>query len=137
MVSLSLKNTKIRHFESPRKLICPINPFRIRFPIDWHSNPPGYGTTYFLNKLDNLFPSDASTGKDGTSKGEELKLPVGPITRSQAKKLKSAFQNFVGQFIEDRLGGPALDIKNGFNGETKEKDQPINLIQVCGLEVEA
>ena len=80
---------------------------------------------------------DASTGKDGAIKGEEIKLPVGPITRSRAKKLTSAFQSFVGQFIEDRLGGPAIDSRNGFNGNIKDEDQPINSIQVCGLEVEA
>ena len=76
-------------------------------------------------------------GKDGASKDEELKLPVGPITRLWAKKLKYAFQSFVSQFIEDRLSGPALYIKSGLNGANKEEDQPVNLIQVCGLEVEA
>ena len=76
-------------------------------------------------------------GKDGASKGEELKLPVGPITKTRAKKLKSAFQIFVSQFIEDRLGGLALYIKSGLHGANKEEDQPVNLIQVCGLEEEA
>ena len=47
-------------------------------------------------------PTDASTG-------EELKLLVGPVTRSQVKKPKVAVQTIVGHFIEDRLGGP--DIK--------------------------
>ena len=55
-------------------------------------------------------------------------MPIGPITRTQAKKIKSAFQSFMGQFIEERLGGPAL--------KNKEEDQPINLIQVYGLELE-
>ena len=77
---------------------------------------------------------DASMGKDGASKGEELELSVGPITRSQAKKLKYAFQSFVSQFIKDRLGRPALYITSGAN---KEKDQHVNLIQACGLEEEA
>ena len=72
--------------------------------------------------------------KDGASKGDELELPVGLITRSRAKKLKYALQSFVSQFIENRLGGPALYIKSGAN---KEEDQPVNLIQVCGLEEEA
>ena len=76
-------------------------------------------------------------GKDGASKGEELKLPVGPIKRSRVKKLKYAFQNFVSQFIKDRLGGPALYIKSGLHRVNKEEDQPVNLIQVCGLEEEA
>ena len=66
---------------------------------------------------------------DDSSKGAEPKLPVGPITRTRAKKIKSAFQSFVGQFIEERLGGPTL--------KNKEEDQPINLIQVCGLELES
>ena len=70
-----------------------------------------------------------STGKDGSSKGAKLKLPVGPITRTRAKKIKSAFQSFVGQFLEEKLGKPIL--------KNKEKDQPINLIQVCGLELES
>ena len=72
-------------------------------------------------------------GKDGASKGDELELSVGPITRSRAKKLKYAFQSFVSQFIEDRLGGPAL---YNTSGATKEEDQPVNLIQVYGLEEE-
>ena len=80
---------------------------------------------------------DASMGKDGASKGEELELPVGPITRSRAKKLKHVLQSFVSQFIEDRLGGIALYIKSGLHGTNKEEDQPVNLIQVCGLEEEA
>ena len=65
---------------------------------------------------------------DDSSKGVEPKLPVGPITRMQAKKIKSAFQSFVDQFLEERLSGPIL--------KNKEEDQPINLIQVCGLELE-
>ena len=73
-------------------------------------------------------------GKDSASKGEELELPVGPITRSRAKKFKYAFQSFVSQFIEDRLGGPTLYITSGAN---KKEDQPVNLIQVCVLEGEA
>ena len=85
----------------------------------------------------NLFEEggiDASMGKDGTSKDEELELPVGPITRSRAKKFKHAFQSFVSQFIEDRLGGPVLYIKSELYGANKEEDQPVNVIQVCGLE---
>ena len=75
--------------------------------------------------------------KDGASKGEELELPVGPITRSRTKKFKYALQSFVSQFIEDRLGGLALYIKSGLHGENKEEDLHVNLIQVCGLEEEA
>ena len=75
-------------------------------------------------------------GKNGASKGEELELPVGPITRSQAKKFKYAFQSFVSQFIKDRLGRPTLYIKSGLHRANKEEDQPVNVIQVCGLEEE-
>ena len=81
--------------------------------------------------------TDASMGKDSASKGEKLELPVGPITRSRVKKLKYALQSFVSQFIEGRLGGPALYIKSGLHGVNKEEDQPVNLIQVCRLEEEA
>ena len=51
---------------------------------------------------------DASTGTDNSSTGTGFKLPAGPITRTRAKKIKSVFQGFVGQFIEERLGGPTL-----------------------------
>ena len=65
---------------------------------------------------------------DDSSTGAGLKLSVGSITRTRAKKIKSAFQSFVAQFIEERLGGPVL--------KNKKEDQPINLIQVSGLELE-
>ena len=65
---------------------------------------------------------DASMGKDGASEDEKLKLPVEPITRSRTKKLKSTFQSFLRQFIEDRFGGSALDIKGGLHGANKEED---------------
>ena len=68
-------------------------------------------------------------GMDDYSKGEKSKLLAGPITRTRAKKIKLTFQNFVGQFLEERLGGPTL--------KNKEEDQSINLIQVCGLELES
>ena len=68
------------------------------------------------------------TGMDDSSTGAGFKLPVGPITRTRAKKIKSAFQSFVVQFIKKRLGGPAL--------KNKEEDRSINLIQLCGLELE-
>ena len=57
----------------------------------------------------NLFEEggiDASTGMDDSRKGAKPKLPVGLITRTRAKKIKSAFQSFMGQFLEERLGGP-------------------------------
>lgn len=84
----------------------------------------------------NLFEDggiDASMGKDGAYKGKELKLPVGPITRARAKQLKSAFLSFVGQFMEERLG------LHGSNKTEDQpiKDQPINLIQVCGLDLKS
>ena len=63
---------------------------------------------------------------DVSSKEAEPILPAGPVTRTRAKKIKSAFQSFVGQFIEERLGGPTL--------KNREEDRPINLIQACGLE---
>ena len=65
---------------------------------------------------------------DDSSKGAEPKLPVGPITRTRAKKIKSVFQSFVAQFIEERLSGPIL--------KNEEEDRPINLIQVSRLELE-
>jgi hypothetical protein len=87
----------------------------------------------------NLFEeggTDASKGRDGTGKEEELSLPMGPITRSRAKQLKSAFQSFVGQFLKEGLDKPTSDSKSGLSGKTKEEDQPINLIQACGLDME-
>ena len=74
-------------------------------------------------------------GRIGASKEEELKLPMGPVTRPLAKKLKYAFQTFVSQFLEKRLGTLALDIKSGLNKKITEEEQPINLIQACGLDL--
>ena len=79
--------------------------------------------------MHNTRVADASTGMTDSSNGAEPTLPVGPITRTRAKKIKSVFQSFVGQFIEERLGGPTL--------KNREEDQPINLIQVCGPGLES
>ena len=49
-------------------------------------------------------------------------------------QLKTAFQSFVGQFIEERLGG--LDIKSGPDKKIIEEMQPIQLIHACGLDLE-
>ena len=57
------------------------------------------------------YPPDANTGMNDSSKGPEPKLPGGPITRTRDKKIKSVFQNFVGQFLEERPSEPTLKNK--------------------------
>ena len=80
------------------------------------------------------FYVDASTEKDDVNKEEGSNLSMGLSTRSRGKQLKTAFQSFVGQFIEERLGG--LDIKSGPNRKIIEEMKPIQLIHACGLDLE-
>ena len=64
-------------------------------------------------------------GKDYTSTREELSVPMGPITRLRAKKLKFAFQSFVGHSLKiDLVDQPWIISRAGSMGRLKKKTSP-------------